>query len=86
MLKAFPEEYFDTLSRVHDLLTIYDEILDRIIACPTAEESNKAILNLAIIFKGSDDDLLEFCSVMEAVIKDKQKVAEVVEPLRNGLC
>jgi len=85
LLNAFPEEYFYSLSRIHELVTIWDELMDKITACPTAEESNKAILNLAIIFKASDDGLLEFCSIMEAVIVDKQKVAEVVEPLRNGL-
>ena len=53
--------------------------------CPTAKESNEAILSLAILLKASDDELLEFCTIMEAVIEDKQKVAEVVEPLRNGL-
>jgi len=54
-------------------------------ACPTAKDSNEAILCLAILYKASNDNLLEFCSVMEAVIDDKQKVAKVVEPLRNGL-
>ena len=85
MLKAFPEAYFDSLSRIHDLITIYDEVLDKIMECSTAKESNEAILCLVILLKASDDKLLEFCSIMEAVIEDKQKVAEVVEPLRNGL-
>ena len=85
MLKAFPDTYFDSLSRIHDLITIYDEVLDKIMECPTAKESNEAILCLVILLKASDNKLLEFCSLMEAVIEDKQKVAEVVEPLRNGL-
>jgi len=79
------DTYFDSLSRIHDLITIYDEVLDKIMECSTAKESNEAILCLVILLKASDDKLLEFCSIMEAVIEDKQKVAEVVEPLRNGL-
>jgi len=60
-------------------------MLDKITGCSTAEKSNQAILDLAIALRGSDQNLMEFCSIMETVIVDKQKVATVVEPLRNGL-
>ena len=84
---AFPEEYFTSLTRIYSCkqLIIYDEMLDKITDCPTAAESNQAILDLAIALRGSDQNLMEFCSIMEVVIEDKQKVARVVEPLRNGL-
>ena len=82
---AFPEEYFTSLTRIYSCkqLILYDEMLDKITDCPTAAESNQAILDLAIALRGSD--LIEFCSIMETVIEDKQKISRVVEPLRNGL-
>jgi len=60
-------------------------MLDKITDCPTAAESNRAILDLAISLRGSDPYLMEFCTIMETIIEDKQKVAKVVTPLRNGL-
>ena len=81
--RAFPEDYMTSLINISKLVTLEQSEIDLITSHSTAVAANKAILDIMILRKGSHKDLLEFCSVMEEVIVDKQK-KKIIEQLRNG--
>ena len=61
----------------------YDEV-NLVASQPTWIAANKSLLDVVLLIKGYDNDLMEFCTMVEAIIGDKEKVAQVVEPLRQG--
>jgi len=73
-----------SIATIRALLPLPDDIIEHVTSQPTFITANKAILDIMILYKGSDSELIEFCSIMEAIITIKEKVAQVVEPLRNG--
>ena len=84
LCKALPEDYMTSLTRLSQLMPLEDRAVDHITGQPTPIGSRMAILDMVILFKCSDAELLDLCSVMETIIGDEQKVAQVVEPLRVG--
>ncbi|XP_065903832.1 uncharacterized protein [Dysidea avara] len=82
LCKALPEDYMTSLTRLSQLMPLEDRAVDHITGQPTPIGSRMAILDMVILFKCSDAELLDLCSVMETIIGDEQKVAQVVEPLR----
>ena len=84
MWRAFPTDYMTSLVTISTLLPLTDDALNHITSQSSSIAANKAILDVLILFRGYDTELMEFCSVLEKVIGTEQKVAEVVEPLRNG--
>ena len=83
LLRAFPEDYMTSLVNINQLqlITLKECEVDLITSHATSVKANKAILDLMILHKGSHKDLLEFCSIMEAIIVDRKSI---VEQLRNG--
>ena len=82
--KAFPEDYFTSLARLSQLMPLEDRAVNHITDQPSTIGSRMAILDLVILFKCSDAQLLDICSLMETIIGDEEKAAQVVEPLRIG--
>ena len=82
--KALPEDYMTSLTRLSQLMPLEDRAVDHITCQPTPIGSRMAMLDMVILFKCSDGQLLDICSIMETIIGDEQKVAQVVEPLRIG--
>ena len=73
-----------SLAKISAQLPLRDDAINLITHQTSSIGANKSILDILITFRGYDDDLMEFCSILEAVIQDEQKVAQVVEPLRQG--
>lgn len=65
-------------------MPIEDRAVDYITSQHTPMESNMAVLDFAILFKGSNAELLDLCLILETIIGDDKKAAQVVEPLRIG--
>ena len=82
--RALPEDYMTSLSKISAQLPLRDDAVNLITSQTNSIGANKSILDVLIMFRGYDSDLIEFCSILEAVIGDEQKVAQVVEPLRQG--
>ena len=82
--RAFPEDYMTSLAKISAQLPLRDDAINLITSKSTSIGANKSILDILISFRGFDNDLMEFCSMVEAVIGDEQKVVQVVEPLRQG--
>ena len=82
--RALPEDYMASLAKISAQLPLRDDAINLITCQSTSVAANKSILDILISFRGYDSDLMEFCSIVEAVIGDEQKVAQVVEPLRQG--
>ena len=80
--KALPEDYCVSLAKISELTSLQQSEIDLITNQSTSMAANKAILDLMISRKGSCKEMLDFCSLMEGVITDRQQV--VVERLRNG--
>jgi len=83
-LKALPEDYFTSLARLNEPMTVDDKAVEHVTGQPTSLASKMAILNLVIVSNCSNAQLLEICSILESIIGDKEKAAQVVEPLRIG--
>jgi len=73
-----------SLTRLSQSMPLEDRGVDYITSQPTAMGSNMAILDFAILFKGSNTELLDLCTMLETIIGDEKRVAQVVEPLRIG--
>ena len=84
--KAFPEDYFTSLARLSQLMPLEDRAVNHITNQPSTIGSRMAMLDVVILFKCSDAQLLDICSLMETIIGDEEKAAQVVEPLRIGEC
>jgi len=84
LLKALPEDYFTSLAKLNEVITVDDKAVEHVTGQPSTIGSKMAILDLAIVSKCSNVQLLDLCSIMETIIGDEQKVAQVVEPLRIG--
>jgi len=61
--------------------TISDITVDRIIACSSADESNREILDTLIHMTNADRTLMKFCDAIEDIVGS---TSAVVESLRNG--
>ena len=81
---AFPEDHYVSMVRVGQVISLKQCDVDLIINHSTSMAANKAILDILISRINSNKELFELCSVMEEMIVDRQKIVEVVEPLRNG--
>jgi len=82
--KAFPEDYITSLTRLSQLMPLEDRAVDYVTRQPTPMGSKMAVLDFVILFKCTDAQLLDLCTMLETIIGDEQKAARVVEPLRNG--
>ena len=82
--KAFPEDYMTSLAKLSAVLPLQDDSINLVTCQSSCIGANKTILDLLILSRGYDREMMEFCSLAESIIGDEQKVAEVVEPLRNG--
>ena len=82
--RAFPEDYMTSLAKISAQMPLQDDTISLMTSHPDCVGANKSLLDIVILFKGSDNSLMEFCLLMETIIGDEQKVAEVVEPLRQG--
>ena len=82
--KAFPEDYMTSLAKLSAVIPLRDDEINLITSQPSSIGANKILLDFLILYRGYNRELMEFCSLVESVIENEQKVAEVVEPLRNG--
>ena len=73
-----------SLTRLSQNMPLEDRAVDYITSQATSMKSNIAVLDFAILFKGSNAELLDLCSMLETIIGDDKKAAQVVEPLRIG--
>ena len=73
-----------SLAKISAVISLDDDSVYLITSQPSWIGANKAILDFLILFRGNEREMMEFCSLAESIIGDEQKVAEVVEPLRNG--
>ena len=65
-------------------MTVDDKAVEHVTGQPSSLTSKMAILDLVIVSNCSNAQLLDICSILESIIEDKEKVAQVVEPLRIG--
>ena len=82
--KAFPVDYMTSLAKVSAVIPLPDDTVNIVTSQPSWIGANKSILDILIVYKGHDRELMEFCSLAELIIGDEQKVTKIVEPLRNG--
>ena len=82
--RAFPEDYMMSLAKISAQMPLQDDAVNLVTSQSTWVAANKSLLDVVLLTKGYDNDLMEFCSVVETIIGDEEKVAQVVEPLRQG--
>ena len=80
---SFPNDYMKTLTELCDLTSVDDDIIDMITSQPTADHSNKIMLDLLIYVLKGEQHLMEFCNLMELLINNT-KLSKIVDQLRNG--
>ena len=73
-----------SLAKISAAISLDDDSINLITSQSSWIGANKTILDFLILFRGYDREMMEFCSLAESIIGDEQKIAEVVEPLRNG--
>ena len=83
-MKALPEDYFTSLARLSELMAVDDKAVEHVTDQTSSLTSKRAILDLVIVSNCSNAQLLDICSILESVIGDEEKAAQVVEPLRIG--
>ena len=65
-------------------MPLQDDTVHLVTSQSTWMAANKSLLDVVLLMKGYDNDLMEFCSVVETIIENEEKVTQVVEPLRKG--
>ena len=81
--ESFPQDHLITLSRLCNLLTVEERLVETIASYSSSEMANKRILNAALSNVKHDSVLLGFCILVEKLIEDPAK-SKVIEKLRNG--
>ena len=81
--RSFPEDHMITLSTLCGVVTINEEIVDLLTCIPTSELSNRTILDYIIYTMNGEDQLMNFCDLMELLINNT-RLSKVVGELRKG--
>ena len=81
LLRCLPSDHMITLGRLSQAIPLRDQTIDQIISCTDSTEANKKILHLLILMIENDNNLLDFCSAMEKILRG---IPTALESLRNG--
>ena len=83
ILKNFPSDHMTSLNKLCQVTTVTDATVDKIISCPTSQESNREILDTLIGISAKHNGLTKFCSAIEKIVGSR---SSAVESLRSGKC
>ena len=81
LLKSLPEDHMVTLGRLCKTIPVDDDVVDQVISCEDPSVANKKILHILIMTVENDNNLLDLCNSLRAIL---QEVPTVLSPLRNG--
>ena len=83
--ESFPQDHLITLSRLCNLLTVEERLVETIALYPTSHHdvANRRILNAALSNVKHDSVLLGFCALVEKLIENPEE-ATMIEKLRSG--
>ena len=82
LLKSLPDNYMVTMEKLcqSGVAKNSDQTVNAILSWPNAEFANRKILDFLIGCINNDQDLLEFCDRMEALVN----IEDVVHDVRDG--
>ena len=85
LIKNLPSQHMVTLSRLLEMATIPEELMDSLMTTTNSEVGNKMIINYLISLVHTEEHIITFCNFAEKMIGDPVKCGCVLN-LRNGVC
>ena len=72
-----------TLSVLCEVFKIDEDIVELITIMPTSDQSNRMMLDYILYIMKGEDQLMNFCDLMEVLINNTRLI-KIVNDLRNG--
>jgi len=82
--RSFPDDHMITLSTLCEACNVQSEAIEMITACRSSDEANRTILNYIIFITKGDQQIMEFCNLMQKLINNP-RLSKITSDLRSGV-